>query len=319
MDHLTVSRERAAAPSDRLLDGETAVGEGAALATRVWRGATARPVRIGSEEHKALYCRMLLETHNPYRPAAVAWPALDERARRQLRALPIWDIAVQTEGKASLNVRSYAETIDDPLLRQAIELNGFEEARHKELLATMVSAYDIKLEQEPPYPRPRDPEWAFMVTGFSECIDSFFAFGLFEASRRAGLFPVALANSFEPVMQEECRHILFFVNWVAWHRRNLLWWRRPIFAARILRVWLFLIWERIRTANDLGGGNNFTMSESESFGIDLSAAELLELCLAENERRLSGYDQRLLRPTTVPRMARLARRLMGMRARISSR
>ena len=264
-------------------------------------------IRIGSGEHKRLFCRMLLDTFNPYEPAIIEWPRLDAAARLRLVSLPIWDVALQTEAKASVRVLSYAETIDDPLLRQALELNGIEEARHKAVLASMVTAYEITVPEHAPYPKPRDAEWAFMVTGLSECIDSFFAFGLFEASKRSGYFPPALVRTFEPVMQEECRHILFFVNWLAWHRRNLTWWRKPIFASRLLAAWVFLIWERIRAARDLGSGDNFTMTGSDSLGLDLSGPTLLDLCLAENDRRLSAYDTRLLRPLVMRCVARFAR------------
>jgi hypothetical protein len=211
-------------------------------------------------------------------------------------------------------VRSYAATIADPLLREATELNGFEEARHKTVLANLVAAYGITLAPEPDYVVPRDPEWAFMVTGYSECIDSFFAFGLFEVARRSGYFPPDLVDTFEPVMQEEGRHITFFVNWVAWHLRNLPWWRRPLFRARILAVWAFLIWERIGIARDLGGAeqdNNFTVTGSKSVGVDITPGELMAICLAENDRRLAGYDPRLLRPNFVPAAVRLALRLMA--------
>ena len=147
------------------------------------------PIQIGSDAHKALFCRTLLETFNPYRPAVIDWPNLDADARQRLVSLPIWDIAVQTEGKASLSVKSYAQKVSgDELLRKAIELNAFEEARHKHVLSNLVAAYGIELGPEPVYPPPRDAEWAFMVTGFSECIDSFFAFGLFELARRSGYF-----------------------------------------------------------------------------------------------------------------------------------
>ncbi|HXE28666.1 MAG TPA: ferritin-like domain-containing protein, partial [Stellaceae bacterium] len=188
-------------------------------AARLWREAAPGPVRPGSDRHKSMFCRMLLDTFNPYKPAVIDWPKLDEDARQRLISLPIWDIAVQTEGKAKLRVLTYGELIDDPLLRQAIDLNGFEEGRHKQVLANMVEAYGIKLAPEPAYIKPKDAEWAFMVTGYSECIDSFFAFGLFELAKRSGFFPLELVDTFEPVMQEEGRHILFFVNWVAWHRR----------------------------------------------------------------------------------------------------
>ena len=44
--------------------------------------------------------------------------------------------------------------------------------------------------------------------------------------------------------------------------------------------------------------------------IDLPIAALLDTCLAENDRRMAGYDRRLLRPMAVPRLVRLARKFM---------
>jgi hypothetical protein len=277
---------------------------------RYWRGAARDPVQIGSEAHKRLFCHMLLETHNPYKPAIIEWPKLRDDERNRLVNLPIWNIAVQTEGRAKIHVVTYAEQIDDPLLNEAVQLNGFEEGRHKEVLANMVAAYGITLAAEPPYPKPQDAEWAFMVTGYSECIDSFFAFGLFELAKRSRFFPPELVDTFEPVMQEECRHILFFVNWAAWHRKNLPWWRKPVFDARRLGVFVKLVRERMETANDVGGGDNFTMTGHESMGIDVDVAELMDTCLAENDRRMAGYDARLLRPKIIPRFVRFARRFM---------
>jgi hypothetical protein len=271
------------------------------------------PIRVGSDAHRVLFCRTLLDTFNPYKPAVIDWPKLDDETRDRLVKLPIWDIAVQTEGRARLNVASYAPVVSDQMLRRAIELNAFEEGRHKHVLSNLVAAYGIELAPEPNYCVQGDPEWAFMVTGYSECIDSFFAFGLFESAKRSGFFPEALVDTFEPVIQEEARHILFFVNWAAWHRRTMPFWRRPLFELKVLAVWLFLIWERIGTARDVGGGvqdNNFTVTGAKSVGNDINIRELLCICLAENTRRMAAYDRRLLRPAVVPALARLARRFL---------
>ena len=282
-------------------------------AARHWR-FEGRFGGAGDDGHRTAFCRMLLDTYNPYKPAVIDWPTLEPDAHARLLALPIWDIAVQTEGRARRRILSYARTIADPLLRQAMEHMGFEEGRHKQVLSNLVAAYGIQLEPEPEYLEPRNPEWGFMVTGYSECIDSFFAFGLFELARRSGFFPVELVETFEPVIQEEGRHILFFINWVAWHRRNMPLWRRPWFFLKTLAVWGFLVWERIGIARDVSGGPkqdaNFTVTGASAVGEDIDTAELMDLCLAENDRRLGGYDPRLRRPTTVPKLVRFARRFM---------
>lgn len=288
--------------------------EAADRAARTWRWPDPRPLRPGSEEHKQAVCRMFRETFNPYKPAVIDWPKLDPAALERLTRLPIWNIAVQTEGKARLRMAAYASSLPDPEWREAIGQNGWEEGRHKDVLAKLVEAYGIRLEPEPQYLEPHDTEWAYLVTGFSECIDSFFAFGLFELARRSGFFPIELVDTFEPVIQEEARHILLFANWLAWHRRRMPLWKRPWFEARVAGVWAFLIWERIGLARTVDGGgtdSNFTVNGSRSVSdAAIKPATLMRICLDENDRRFAGYDPRLQRPTTVPRLVRFAQHFL---------
>ena len=67
-------------------------------------------------------------------------------------------------------------------------------------------------------------------------------------------------------------------------------------------------------AKDVGHGqhdNNFTVKGAEQLGADIEVGELVAICLAENDRRLSIYDERLKRPRFVPFMARLALKFIG--------
>lgn len=281
-------------------------------AARHWQWPNSGPLPIGSDAHRDAICRMFFDTFNPYRPSVIDWPELSHEAKARLTSLPIWDIAVQTEGKARLRMQAYAQSLTDPAWREAIARNAWEENRHKTVLSNLVTAYGIALAPEPAYHPPHDAEWAYLVTGFSECIDSFFAFGLFEVAKRSGFFPPELVDTFEPVIQEEARHILLFANWLAWQRRQLPLWRRAWFELRVAAVWGFLAWERIGLARGMDSGgnaaadNNFTLTGSRSVSdADIGVVSLMRVCVAENDRRFAGYDRRLLRPTTTPAIARL--------------
>jgi len=271
--------------------------------TRAWTSVVSGPLVPGSDVHRREICRMFRETFNPYRPSMLEWPKLEPEVLKRIVELPIWDIAVQTEGKARLRMATYAATLDDTDMRDALALNASEENRHKEVLSRMVEAYGVELASEPPYVHPKDTEWAYLVTGFSECIDSFFAFGRFEVVQRSRLFPPGLIDTFEPVMQEECRHILLFANGVAWHRARLAWLQRIRFELSVAAVWVFLCWERIGLARELDAegkahkqDHKFVMNGAHSVtDVEISAPELMRVSLAENDRRFSGYDARLLR------------------------
>jgi hypothetical protein len=278
------------------------------------------PLRYGSNEHKKRFCQALVDTFDPYQPETFSWPMLEAAAIGRLKRLGIWDIALLTERRAGQRVSRYAKAVNDPILRQAIELNAFEEHRHYQLLTAFVETYGITVGQQVEG-APRNAEWEFLVTGYSECIDSFFAFGLFAAGAEAGFLPRELVTMFEPVINEEGRHIVFFVNWMSWHRRNMSWWRRPYFEFKVLAVWLFLIYERIRLTNNTAFDsldNNFTARGAKALGLSLDRASLMELCLEENRRRLAAYDHYLKRPRFVPWLVsqtlRVERNLLKMRA-----
>ena len=91
------------------------------------------------------------------------WPRSGRgKAQKRIMALPIWDIAVQTENRAGLNVcKPMPKDVPDPLLRKAIELNGFDERRHRHVLANLDEAYGIKLAPEPVYLKPKNPGVGF--------------------------------------------------------------------------------------------------------------------------------------------------------------
>ncbi|MFL5284335.1 MAG: ferritin-like domain-containing protein [Rhodopila sp.] len=290
--------------------------EAADTRAREWQWPIPDALRIGSDSHRDAACRMFRDTFNPYKPSVIDWPKLDPDALHRLTSLPIWDIAVSTENKASARMQAYSESTDDPVWREAIGQNGWEERRHREVLSHLVASYGIPLAPEAPDVLPADTEWGYLVTGFSECIDSFFAFGLFELARRSGYFPAELVETFEPVIQEEARHILLFANWLAWHRKRLGPWRRVRFEIQVARAWIFLAYERIGLAKDIDGSdkpapdNNFTLTGGQALSDrDLSPLGLMAICLSENDRRFAGYDLRLLRPTTTPALARVALRI----------
>ncbi|HEX8758294.1 MAG TPA: ferritin-like domain-containing protein [Steroidobacteraceae bacterium] len=273
---------------------------------------------VGSAEHRRLLGRFFLESHVEYVPEQMPWPALAEEELARLRSLPFWQEAVSTENVTSNTVAAAAALESDPLVRKAIELQGFEEMRHARLLVALTSHYHIAIESPPRF-TPRSLESDFLFAGFGECFDSFFAFGLFALARESGFFPPALIKVFEPVMQEEARHILFFVNWVKYRRSQLPLWRRPLFRLRCAWIILKQVASRVRTARSMGkpqpaagtaSSENFTLTAHQDLGTEVTLHRLLELCLTENERRMAEYDARLKRPRLVPGIARVLFRLI---------
>ena len=266
--------------------------------------AAPRPKRrgwIGSDEHKRAFCRSFVDTHIPFRPEDIVWPDLDSESLARLSALPIWNEAVRTEAETALKVQTLGAFEPDRLLAEAISLQGYEEGRHAEMLRRLTLRYGIPVDAFPPPRPPRSPKWAFVSTGYGECIDSFFAFGFFAIGRRSGYFPDSFIEIFEPIMQEEARHILFIVNWAAYLRA-----RRPLLLRPAFDVWRAWnvgaqAFDRVRGAlqmskgrgrDDVAAGtpqDGFTLGSRSAFG-DFPLRSFLELCLAEKNENFVVAD-----------------------------
>ena len=108
--------------------------------------AVAGPCRlqIGSEQHKELFCRSFIETHTPYEPGDLSWPVLDEQSLTLLRAIPVWTLALEVEVNAGTMLEQFAARQNDPLIAQALALQGYEETRHGRMLQTLIERYGLR-------------------------------------------------------------------------------------------------------------------------------------------------------------------------------
>ncbi|HTD34750.1 MAG TPA: hypothetical protein VK665_13860 [Candidatus Elarobacter sp.] len=268
-------------------------------------------MRVGTPEHRDLFCRTFVETHVPFEPENLPWPELGEVHLRRLRAFPFWSYARSIEQRAGRMVSAFAQTLDDPLIRQAVGVQGVEETRHGRLMSHVVERYGIDAPVIPigdPPARKDD----FCVFGFGECTDSFVGFGAFALAREKRLFPSDFLSIFENVLFEEARHITFFVNW----------WRYE--EARAGRDKPFLrtfdsVRYHVRAAMGTASGatempaipTRLDDPELDAIVKSITPMMFLEAALAENRRMMEKIDRRLLRPTVMPVLATAL--LLGIR------
>ncbi|MEH1940032.1 MAG: hypothetical protein V7L01_07430 [Nostoc sp.] len=82
-------------------------------------------MKLGSVEHKELFCRSFTESYREYEPEYLPCPDLDDTALTSLRSIPLRK-KVDTERQAGVIVSRYAATVSTPLLQTAIALPTFE-------------------------------------------------------------------------------------------------------------------------------------------------------------------------------------------------
>lgn len=271
-------------------------------------------MKIGSEAHKARFCRQFIDSHRRFDPETLPWPVLDEAALGRMRAVPFWQEVLHTERRAGAIVRAFAATLSDPLVREAVDLQGVEEDRHAQLLSVMIRRYGLPAEERPLEAIGPDLHTAFADFGYGECIDSFLGFGVFKIARESQFLPAELFVIFDTLMLEETRHIVFFVNWMAWQEaargRGAAWWRALVSARYYGRAIRRLV-GTIRQGQKANDGKDFSATQASVFLDGFTFRRFVEECYAENARRMADFETDLLRPRFLPSLARAA--LSGLR------
>jgi hypothetical protein len=266
-------------------------------------------MKIGSEAHKQFFCRHFMETYQEYDPKALPWPDLDEAALTRLRSVPFWQEVFYTERRAGAIVKAFTETVGDPVLKEAIALQGAEEARHAELIRVMIARYGIDAQEIPMETLSADVETAFKDFGFGECVDSFLGFGVFKIARQSGFLPESMFAIFERLMYEETRHIVFFINWMAYHQARRGWLAQRLLPLVSLRYYV-RAFKRMagvaRRGAEMNDGKEFAATQASVFLVGFTFRRFLEDCYAENRRRMAAFDDDMLRPSFLPQLAETA-------------
>lgn len=264
-------------------------------------------MKLGSVEHKELFCQSFTESYREYEPEYLPWPDLDDAALSFLRSIPFWEKALDTERQAGAIISAYAQTVSDPVLQTTIALQGQEELRHARLLKTLIDRYSIEMPERSPVQVPQNLEPIFTRFGFEECLDTFFAYGLFAIAREANVFPESIFTIFDPIIDEETRHIVFFVNWFTYTQIQRGQGFTPLRSIKTLWHYGKALSNLIAVfGNDDASRTGFAATGTNIFTKDLTLEKFLEICLVENQRRMSKYDPRLLQPQLLPRLANFA-------------
>ncbi len=271
-------------------------------------------MRIGSDAHKERFCRQFIDTHQHFDPEKLPWPELDETALERMRTVPFWQEVLHTERRAGAIVRAFATPLADPLVREAVDLQGIEEERHAQLLGVMINRYGLTAEEKELEAIGPDLHTAFADFGYGECLDSFLGFGVFKIARQAEFLPEALFQIFDTLMLEETRHIVFFINWMAWQeaikgRGAKLW--RALVSARYYARAIGRAIGTVRRGQKENDGRDFAATQASVFLDGFTFRRFVEECYAENARRMADFHTDLLRPRFLPALAGAA--LSGLR------
>jgi hypothetical protein len=266
-----------------------------------------KQTKIGSYDSKKQFCHRFTEGYD-LESNLISWPKGDSSTLERLQRIPLWSRVLQSKRDAAKIVSAFADTLSDSMIKEAITLQGQHEQHHYEALKSFAQTYDIAASTPQTAPLPKNLEAAFIDSGFQKCLDALLGFGFYGLANETRTFPEDLLQRFDRLLNEEARHIVFFINWFAYHQTkqgkswnelrgtNAIWQQR----GELLKLLMAF-------GKDDDEDNILFILFGGAHPEQLTAERFLALCLSENKRRMSLPGMEGLQPQLVPTFASFGR------------
>ena len=263
-------------------------------------------MNIGSYESKKRFCQYLIESHIPGSSGNQHWPTLEPLLIERIQSLSFWRECLLTQHYRAQIVCAFAQTLKDPMVKEAVTLQGQEQMHLVATLQSFLKTYNIPSPALPVVTIPKNLESAFIEVGYQNALDFFWVDGLRAAAHQAKFIPDELDQHFGLLCAEQTRHTVFLVNWMAYQKVKLKkrWgeWR----AAPAL-------WNRsgrfVRLMTAFGTKDVDERPDAMRWMMRFSPETFLSLCLFTQKQRMQTFDAELLQPQLSVNVATFAREI----------
>jgi hypothetical protein len=250
-------------------------------------------MKVGTNDHRKRFCRAFLDSHTQWDAEQFSWPPLDSVSQERLQSIPRWSEILQKKQKLRQVTTAYAATVNNPLIRDAIALLGQEHQRQATALKKLISTYDLPRTPRSGMTALQALEADFIQSHNGACLDAFWHFGWFGLAQRHQFLPVELLEPCDRLLQETTRQLIFFVDWLSYHRTRQRKWSLELGSLPIL-------WRDRRQVLQSVSAFGFKEDQADSPLDPLletsTAEEFLDICLAEYHRRMAWVDEDISQP-----------------------
>jgi hypothetical protein len=266
-------------------------------------------MKAGTNDHRKRFCRAFLDSHTQWDTEQLSWPPVDSVSQERLQSIPGWSKILQKKQKLSQVTTDYAATVKNPLVRDAIARLGEEQQRQATALKKLMSTYDLPRTSRSPLASAQALEADFIQANNGACLDAFWHFGWFGLAQNQHFLPAELLEPCDRCLQETARQLVFFVDWLSYHRARQRKW--GLEWGSLPNLWR----DRgtiLQTISTFGFKEDQAASPLNQLLQTTTAEEYLNICLTEYQRRMAWAADDIPQPQLGVATAKVLREVVRL-------